>query len=269
MKKGEEAAYGFCVKADETPNVAEIVNEAKKDALSKLDAGTARTGRTDVIFSEKEVRTLLSAFEGIFNGKNALEGLSLLKGKEGTKIAADCVTLIDDPFYAENPMQIPFDAEGVPTREKALVKDGCLETLLYDLTTAKKAGAAPTGNAVRATYASPVSISHFCLRLAPGQYTHEELLKELGDGLYITELKGLHAGANAETGDFSIESAGFEVKNGEMAGAVRGFTLAGNFYQLLLSVEKIGSCVKMGMPGFHTLAAPEILVRSLSVAGGD
>ena len=97
----------------------------------------------------------------------------------------------------------------------------------------------------------------------------EELLKELGDGLYITELKGLHAGANAETGDFSIESAGFEVKNGEMAGAVRGFTLAGNFYQLLLSVEKIGSCVKMGMPGFHTLAAPEILVRGLSVAGGD
>lgn len=269
VKKGEEAVYGFSVKADEKPDVAGIVSEAKKDALSKLDAGTARTGRTDVIFSEKEVRTLLSAFEGIFNGKNALEGLSLLKGKEGTKIAADCVTLIDDPFYAENPMQIPFDAEGLPTREKALVKDGCLETLLYDLTTAKKAGAAPTGNAVRATYASPVSISHFCLRLAPGQYTHEELLKELGDGLYITELKGLHAGANAETGDFSIESAGFEVKNGEMAGAVRGFTLAGNFYQLLLSVEKIGSCVKMGMPGFHTLAAPEILVRGLSVAGGD
>ena len=129
-----------------------------------------------MIFSAKQVRALLSAFSGIFSGKNALLGLSLLAGKEGQRIAAECLTVVDDPFYAENTMQMPFDAEGVATQEKNLIANGVLKTLLYDLTYAKKAGTQPTGNAARGSIADPVSISPYCLRIAPGDFTEEGLL---------------------------------------------------------------------------------------------
>ena len=93
-------------------------------------------------------------------------------------------------------------------------------------------------------------------------------MARMGDGLYVTELKGLHAGANAVTGDFSIESAGYLVKDGRIAGAIKGFTIAGNFFELLKSISDVSSNVKFGMPsGFTTYGAPNVLVSQMSVAG--
>jgi PmbA protein len=164
-------------------------------------------------------------------------------------------------------MQMPFDAEGVATKEKNLIENGVLKTLLYDLTYAKKAGKQPTGNAARSSIADPISISPYCLRVKPGQYTEEELLEKLGNGLYITELKGLHAGADAVTGDFSIESSGFLVENGKRTRPVRGFTVAGNFFDLLKAVDGVADRVEMGLPAISGTAAPDLLIRGLSVAG--
>ena len=81
-------------------------------------------------------------------------------------------------------------------------------------------------------------------------------------------MKGLHAGANAVTGDFSIESAGFIIRNGKKAEAVRAFTVAGNFFELLKRVEALSDTVEFGMPhGFTAYGAPHILVRKMSIAG--
>lgn len=256
-------AFAFCLGIDGEG----IAEKAVAEALAKRGAKGVPTGTYRVIFHARQMRTMLSAYAGIFSGKNALEGLSRLAGKVGEPIAAPCVTLTDDPFYPENPMQVPFDAEGVPTVTKPLIEGGVLKTLLYDLTTAAKAGTKTTGNAVRGSYASPVSISSYCLCLAGGQDSPEALRARMGNGLYITEMKGLHAGANAITGDFSIESAGFLVENGEIARPVRGFTVAGNFYELLKSVEALADNVEMGYPGVSTVASPDVLVRGLSVAG--
>ena len=190
----------------------------------------------------------------------------MLAGKEGEKVAADCLTLIDDPFYAKNTMQMPFDGEGVATVEKKLIENGVLKTLLYDLTYAKKAGKTPTGNAARGI-ADPVSISPYCLRIAPGALTEEALLQKLGNGIYINELKGLHAGADAVTGDFSIESAGFLVENGKRTRPVHSFTVAGNFFDLLRAIDGVADNVEMALPAVSCTAAPDLLVRGLSVAG--
>ena len=89
----------------------------------------------------------------------------------------------------------------------------------------------------------------------------------MGDGLYVTEMKGLHAGANAVTGDFSIESAGFLVENGKLTHPVHSFTVAGNFFELLKAIDGVASNVEMGAPARSAIAAPDILVRGLSVAG--
>lgn len=265
VNDGKEPSFGSAFAATLDTDTA-IVAKATREALARLGASTVKTGKYDVIFDARQVRTLLSAFSGVFNGKNALLGLSLLKGREGEQIAAPCVSIIDDPFYPENTMQCAFDAEGVPTRAKTLLDQGVLKTLLYDLTNAKKAGVISTGNAARG-YADPVSIAPYCLRIAAGEESREELLSRMGEGLYITELKGLHAGADAVTGDFSIESAGFVVRNGEIAEPVHSFTVAGNFFDLLLAIDGVANNVEMGVPATTVMAAPDILVRGLAVAG--
>ncbi|MBE6690812.1 MAG: TldD/PmbA family protein [Ruminococcaceae bacterium] len=265
VNDGKEPSFGTAMAPTLSTDVG-LSQKATAEALARLGAGAVKTGSYDVIFSARQVRSLLSAFAGIFSGKNALLGLSLLAGKEGEKVAADCLTLVDDPFYTENTMQMPFDGEGVATKEKNLIENGVLKTLLYDLTYAKKAGKEPTGNAARGI-ADPVSISPYCLRIAPGEYTEEALLQKLGNGIYINELKGLHAGADAVTGDFSIESAGFLVENGKCTRPVHSFTVAGNFFELLKAVDGVASNVEMSLPAASCTAAPDLLVRGLSVAG--
>lgn len=265
VNDGKEPSFGSAFAYSLEPDT-DIVKKATDEALARLGAGLVKTGKYDVIFDAPRVRALLGAFSGIFSGKAARLGLSLLAGKEGETVAADCITLIDDPFYPENTMQCAFDAEGVPTREKTLIEKGVLKTLLYDLTNAKKVGVESTGNAARG-YASPVSIAPYCLRIEKGSESKEALLARMQNGLYITELKGLHAGADAVTGDFSIESAGFLVENGQLTRPVHSFTVAGNFYQLLRAIDGVADNVEMGMPGTSTIAAPDILVRGLAVAG--
>lgn len=265
VNDGKEPSFGTAMAATLQTD-AGLAKKATDEALARLGAGAVKTGTYDVIFAAKQVRSLLSAFAGIFSGKSALLGLSLLAGKEGTAVAADCLTLIDDPFYAENTMQMPFDAEGVATKEKSLIEKGVLQTLLYDLTYAKKAGKEPTGNAARGV-ADPVAISPYCLRIAPGAYTPETLRGKLKNGLYITELKGLHAGADAVTGDFSIESAGFLVEDGKLTSPVHSFTVAGNFFDLLKAIDGVADNVELGLPAVSCIAAPDLLVKGLSVAG--
>ncbi|MBE6702820.1 MAG: TldD/PmbA family protein [Ruminococcaceae bacterium] len=265
VNDGNEPSFGSAFAATVSTDT-DIAKKATAEALARLGAGAVKTGSYDVIFAAKQMRSLLSAFAGIFSGKNAMLGLSLLAGKEGQRVASELLTVIDDPFYAENPMQMPFDAEGVATKEKNLIENGVLKTLLYDLTYAKKAGKEPTGNAARGI-ADPVSISPYCLRIAPGKDSPAFLRQKLGNGIYINELKGLHAGADAVTGDFSIESAGFLIENGKLTKPVHSFTVAGNFFDLLKAIDGIADNVEMGLPAVSGTAAPDVLVRNLSVAG--
>ena len=267
LKTEAESVDAFAVAKNIAGNDPDVAVKAVGKAAAKLGAGRVKTGVYDVIFAADQVRSLLSAFGGAFSGKAALEGLSRLAGKEDTQVAAPILTLVDDPFYPENPMQSPFDAEGVATYRKNLIEHGVLKTLLYDLTTAKKAGKTTTGNASRPSYASNVAIASYCMRVEGGKETPEQLRERMGNGIFITEMKGLHAGANGVTGDFSIESAGFLVENGRLGAPVKTFTVAGNFFELLKAVDGVADNVEMGTPGLSIKAAPDILVRGLSVAG--
>jgi len=245
-----------------------LSKKAVDNALAKLGAKDIESGKYDVIFSAKQTRALLSTFSSVFSGRSAQLGLSLLAGKEGEKIAADCITLIDDPRREGCSTQTSFDGEGVATYKKTVIENGVLNTLLYDLTSAMKAGRESTANGQRTSYASPVTIEPYSFYIMGGEKSFDELCATVKDGIYITALKGLHAGANAVTGDFSIDSEGFRIKDGKICEAVKSFTVAGNFFDLLKSVEAVSSEVSFGLPsGFTSYGAPEILVRNMSIAG--
>jgi len=175
---------------------------------------------------------------------------------------------VDDPFHPENPMPMPFDAEGSPTAKKNIIEKGQFKTLLYNLKTAAVAGKETTGNAAKGGYASAVGVRPFSMYLAGGEMTEEELLLQVGNGVYINSLGGLHAGANPITGDFSLQSAGFMIEGGVKTTAVKSFTVAGNFYELLKNVVAVANNTHlptaMGMTAF---GAPSTWVNGLSIAG--
>ena len=249
-------------------DLAAVAQEAVTAAQSKLGAGVAPTGNYPVIFAPKAMCSLLAAFSGIFSSENVRRGLSRLKDREGEIIASETVTLTDDPFYADSPVQITFDAEGTPTCTKNIIERGELKTLFYNLKNAAAMGRKSTGNASRASYASAVGISPFTLRLAPGDLSEEELIRQTGQGVYIDFLGGLHAGADPISGDFSLQSAGFMIENGQKAGAVKSFTVAGNYYDLLRHVTAVSDKVILpGFGGMTNFASPAVCVEGLSIAG--
>jgi len=182
-------------------------------------------------------------------------------------VAAACVTILDDPHRPGSSASTPFDGEGVATRKKAVIENGRLNTLLHNLKTAHKQGVQTTANGSRSSYAAGVGVAPTNFHFAPSEDDFEAMLQKTGDGLYITDLQGMHAGANAITGDFSLAAKGFVVKDGRIDAPVSQITVAGNFYRLLQGIQAVGSDLEFRSPGVSCFGSPCVLVGELSVAG--
>ena len=252
----------------ETIDHRALAAKAANGALEKMGGEAVTTGVYPVIFDPKAMSDLLNTFSGIFSSEAAQKGLSRLAGMEGNMVASEVVTIVDDPFHPENPMPIHFDAEGSPTYCKKIVDKGVLNTLLYNLKTAHKAGKMTTGNASKGDYNASVKVRPFTMYIEGGNQTEAELLSMAGNGVYITALEGLHSGANAVSGDFSLQSAGYLIENGKKTKRIKGFTVAGNFYELLKKIVAAAdnTCLPRAL-GMTAFGAPSVLVDSLSIAG--
>ena len=266
-KEGERVSTGSGFKVtrnfDEI-KADEIAREAVDEALFMLHAAPVPSGTYRAIIDAKCMPDLLGVFAGVFSAENAQKGLSLLAGKEGEMIASEIVTLMDDPLLPGGLASQPFDAEGVATFTKAVIENGRLTTLLHNLKTARKAGVKTTGNAAKSGYAGAVNVSPSNFYLKPGEKTQAELLADMGDGLVITEVSGLHAGANPISGDFSLIAQGYTVKDGKKDQPVEQITVAGNFYQLLKNIRAVGS--DLCFPG-SSIGSPSVDVGEIAVAG--
>ena len=269
-REGEKVNTGMKVFVTMDPSDVDleaVARAAVKEAVDGLDGQPVPSGRYGVLIRNTTAAALLSTFSGIFSADNAQKGLSRLKDREGQDVAAKCVTIVDDPHRPGSAASAPFDGEGVATKRKAVVEGGRLNTLLLNLKTANKQGVPTTANGARSSYAAGVGIAPTNFHFAPSEIPFEEMLRRTGAGLYITDLQGMHAGANAITGDFSLAAKGFTVKDGKLEAPVSRITLAGNFYRLLEDVEAVGADLEFRTPGVSCFGSPCLLVRELSVAG--
>ena len=270
VSDGKEMADDYQIKLGklDTIDTDEMVKKAVEGAKQKLGGEPAPTGQYPVVFNPDAMCSLLGVFSSIFSAEAAQKGLSRLAESEGQVIAAPVVTLVDDPFHPENPEPINFDAEGSPTHRKNVIEKGELKTLLYNLKTAAVAGKKTTGNASKAGYDAPVGLRPFTMYLENGDLTEEELLQKAGNGVMITRLGGLHAGADAISGDFSLQSAGFMIRGGKKCEYVKSFTVAGNFYDLLKNITALANNCQLPMAmGMTAFGSPSVLVEGLSIAG--
>ena len=243
---------------------SDLAKQGLEEALSKIGGRSIPSGKYKIIINNEAMVSLLGTFSSIFNAEQAQKGLSLLKGKEGEIIASDIVTLVDDPHLEDGLGTTAFDDEGVATYKKEIISKGKLNTLLYNLKTAYKAGVKSTGNGFKGSYASIIGVSPTNFYINSGKKSFEELCSDVKEGIIITDFAGLHSGASAVTGDFSLAAKGFMIENGKKSFPVEQITVAGNFFTLLKDIKDVGSDLKFPM---SSIGCPSVVVKELSVAG--
>ncbi|MGY5240877.1 TldD/PmbA family protein [Clostridium tertium] len=267
IKNGEDMHDGMgYVTANSIEDVdpKKLAQDGINEAISRIGGKPVSSGKYKAVINNEAMVSILSTFAGVFSGDAVQKGLSLLKGKEGEIIASKQVTLLDDPHLENGLASVPFDDEGVATKKKDIIHEGKLMTLLHNLKTANKGNTKSTGNGFKNSYASPVGVSPTNLYIQKGEKSFEELLKDVGEGLLITEFAGLHSGANSITGDFSLAAKGFYIKDGKKDYPVEQITVAGNFFDLLKNIEVVGSDLKFPM---SSIGSPSVKITELSIAG--
>ncbi len=262
MREGESVKQGYEQDVKREFHQLEpgrTAQESLRKLGRHLGAKPLKTGRRRAIFEPDVVATLLALFTYAVSGKTLAEGKSRLEGKLGQKIASDMITLVDDATLREGLGSRPFDSEGTPAQRLVIVENGVLRSFLHNSDTAARTGQANTGHAAR-SYKGTLGVSTSNLLLLPGNGVKQ------GDGVLVTDLMGVHAGANPITGDVSVQAMGMEIKGGEQ-GPVDDFAISFNIFELLERVQEVGNDVEWiaGYSGFA--AVPSLAVDDISFAG--
>ncbi len=263
-EKSKKTGFSFSlVRRPEELDVERIGHEASRRAVEQLGAGKVKSGRYRVIFRNDVFGQLFGTFMSMYSADNVQRGLSVLKGKEGTAIGSSRLTVYDDPLLPESPYSKPFDDEGFPTSKKAIVENGKLMTFLYDLRTAKKDGKKSTGNSVRGTHRAKPSIAPVNTVIERGEKSFDELLETMGEGIFVTDLTGLHSGTNQVSGEFSLGASGFYVRNGKISNPIEQFTISSNILKVYNGIAEVG-CDPIS--SIYRVTSPSVLVDEIDVA---
>jgi PmbA protein len=239
----------------------EVGREAARRTLRKLGARTVPTCEVPVVFDPDSARSILGLLAGCVMGSAVWRKASYLLGREGTRVASDLVTIVDDPLIARGPGSRPFDGEGLASRKNVVVEEGVLRMFLCDSYSARKLGRESTASASRGGGAGVgPSTSNFVLR--PGTDSNDAIVKGTKRGLYVTEMMGF--GFNAVTGDFSRGASGFWIEDGALAYPVSEVTISLNVDSLWQSIDAVGSDLDLRT----STASPTIRVAKMTVAGG-
>ncbi len=240
-----------------------LVEESTQSALSQLGAGFATTGKYPVVFKRDVASEILSAFSSVFLGDSALRKMTVLGDKIGQKVFGDNVNIIDDPFLDIALVKSPFDDEGVPCETKHVVENGVFKGFLHNLKTAAFLGAKPTGNGFKAG-AGAIMTAPTNLYLQEGKLSKDEIIATVEDGIFVTEVGGLHAGLNPISGDFNVQASGFTIKGGKIDKPITLFVVSGNFYEMMNDLAEIGNDIEHRFVG---VGAPTIKIGSLAISG--
>lgn len=232
-----------------------------RNALELLHAGAAQTRMCPAVFKNSVVAELIGFLSSSFSAESIDKNFSLLIGKLGQKMFAKDLNLYDDGTLSGGLANSPFDGEGSPRQRTPLIEGGVVKNYIYDTYYAKKLGARSTGNCVRGLK-SPPSIGTTNLYLEKGAHSFDALVGSAANGIYITDLMGLHT-ANPVTGEFSVGASGILIENGKLVKPVKGFAIAGNLVDLLSKVSGVGNDLRF----WGTVGAPSLLISQISVGG--
>jgi PmbA protein len=266
---GEDLMTGLGVATGRGPDEldAEAIGaEAADRAVALHGARRTNSRRCPVVLDPYVSASFASIVGGTLSAQAVQRGRSLFAGKEGEQVADSRVRLVDDGLDPAGLATAPFDGEGVPHEATVLIEDGRLRTFLFDSYTAHRAGRSSTGNGGRGSYRAPPTVSTTNLLLGPGDSSTEELIAGAGDGFYVMDVTGLHAGVNPASGTFSVGASGRLIEKGELAAPVREATIASDLVSMLLAVRALGTEARW-VPFGGSVKAPPVLIDEMTVGG--
>ncbi|WP_366553786.1 TldD/PmbA family protein [Aquibaculum sediminis] len=236
-----------------------VGRRAGERTVARLNPRKPRTAKLPVVLDPRMASGMLRSLIGAISGPAVARGTSFLKDKLGEAIFAPGIRIIDEPHRRRGLRSRPFDGEGLPTREQAIIDDGRLTTWLLDLASARQLGMAPTGHGSRGV-SGPPGPSCSNVWLAPGSRSPQELIGEIEEGFYITEMIGM--GVNPVTGDYSRGAGGFWIENGEITTPVSEATVAGNLLTMYAGLTPANDLdLRFGID------SPTVRIDGLTVAG--
>ncbi len=221
--------YSSVVHLADLDDAAAIGRSAGERAVARINPVRPRTAKVPVLYDPRVSGGLLGHLAGAINGASVARGTTFLKEKLGARIFAPGITVRDDPRRKRGLRSKPFDGEGVRTTARNIIEDGVLTTWLLDSRSARQLGLKTTGHAARGT-GGPPSPSPTNLYMEAGRLSPAELMADIKEGLYITELIGM--GVNGVTGDYSRGAAGFMIRDGSIAEPVAEITVAGHLLEM-------------------------------------
>jgi len=240
----------------------EIGKRAAETAVRLLGGRKIKTVKCPAVLENTVACELVEALATSLLGDNVLKGKSMLIGKVGSKVASSALSLWDDGLLARGWSTSAVDGEGVARSRTPLLDKGVLRGYLYDSYWARRAKEKSTGNAARSNYKSLPSVGISNLYIDKGERPLEGLFRDMGAGLFITELMGVHT-INSVTGDYSLGAAGFRVEGGAIAYPVRGMAVSGNLLETLARAVSCGADLRF----IGSIGAPSILINEIEASG--
>ncbi|MGY4257046.1 PmbA protein [Bradyrhizobium sp. USDA 4516] len=232
---GMERDYDFtsAPHASDLDSPASVGRKAGERAVARGNPRKVETCKVPVVFDPRVAGSIVGHLVGAINGASIARKTSFLKDKLGEQLFSKDIRIIDDPLRVRGLRSQTFDAEGVRVKKTALIDAGVLTTWVLDSATARELGLVTTGHAHRGVSSSS-SPGTYNLHLEPGAVTPKELISDIKQGFYVTDLIG--SGVNGVTGDYSRGASGFWIENGEITYAVSEVTIAGHLLPMFKSL---------------------------------
>jgi len=241
------------------PSPGEIGKLAGERTVAKLGPGRLKSGPLPVVFDPRIGGTLIGHLVNAMAGSAIARRASFLLDRLGERLFDPAIVIAEDPHRPRGLRSRPFDGEGLATSARNIVEGGSVIGWLMESASARQLGMQPTGHASRGAGGAPgVSVSN--LHLAVGSATPAELMSDIKDGVYVTELIGM--GVNGVTGDYSRGASGFRIVNGERAGPVAEFTIAGNLLAMFAALTPADD-----LEWHRAINVPTIRIDGMTVAG--
>jgi PmbA protein len=260
-----QTGFGFSVGREPSVlDVARCADDAGRRATRLLGATKPPSERLTVVLDPWVTAQLLGILGYTLNGEAMLKGRSFFADRLGDEVASAIVTLVDDPTDLRAFTATDTDGEGLATRRNVLIEGGVLKQFVHNAYTARRAGTVSTGSATRGGFKSTPGVGTQAVSLLPGTSSQAELIAQVGDGLLVQDVAGLHSGVNPVSGDFSTGAEGLRIRNGEIAEPVREFTIASTLQRMLHDTRAVGNDLEW-LP--MSAAGVSLVIDDVTVSG--
>jgi PmbA protein len=259
-----QTGFGFSVGREPSAlDVERAARDAAQRATRMLGATKPTSERVTVVLDPWVTAQFLGILAFTLNGESVLKGRSLFADRLGDDVASPFITLVDDPTDVRAFTATDTDGEGLATRRNELIAGGVLQKFVHNAYTARRLGTLSTGSAVRGFKSTP-AVGCMATMLQPGTRTPAELIADVGEGVLVQEVVGLHSGVNPVSGDFSTGAEGLRIRGGAVGEPLREFTIASTLQKMLKDIEAVGNDVEF-LP--MSAAGVSVVIRDVTLSG--